>query len=229
MSMSNVSPKFDSVVLLSGGLDSAANLAFLHQDGQQIASLFIDYGQRAAQSERRASQQLSEYYGASWFEIRLPWLGALGGNSLTDLSQELPQLQSTELDHLIKTQASANSVWVPNRNGVLLNIAGSWAEAHKCPEIVVGFNVEEAATFPDNSTDFMEATNRAFAYSTRGEVRVLSRTLSLNKRQIVQRLTALEKPFPKQMVWSCYEDFEKPCNTCESCLRSIRAWKEHAC
>ena len=36
-----------TVVLLSGGLDSAANLALAHARGDRLAALTVNYGQRA--------------------------------------------------------------------------------------------------------------------------------------------------------------------------------------
>ena len=47
-----------SVVLLSGGLDSAANLAFCRLRDEPILALTVNYGQRAASAEIRAAEAL---------------------------------------------------------------------------------------------------------------------------------------------------------------------------
>ena len=43
------------------------------------------------------------------------------------------------------------SVWVPGRNIVFTAIANSFAESYGARIIIVGWDLEEAATFPDNS------------------------------------------------------------------------------
>lgn len=48
-----------SVVLLSGGVDSAACAHFLQQKGHVTECLFVDYGQAAARQEQRAASALA--------------------------------------------------------------------------------------------------------------------------------------------------------------------------
>ena len=49
-----------SVVLFSGGVDSAACAHFLQQKGQATECLFVDYGQAAAQQEQQAASALAD-------------------------------------------------------------------------------------------------------------------------------------------------------------------------
>ena len=95
-----------------------------------------------------------------------------------------------------KIQETAKAVWVPNRNGVLLNVAAAYAERFRAKRIVVGFNREEATTFPDNSRAFLDQTTRAFAYSTRNGVEAYCYTTAMDKTEIVGALKALARPFP---------------------------------
>jgi 7-cyano-7-deazaguanine synthase len=212
-----------SVVLLSGGLDSSANLAFAAERDTVVLALHVDYGQRAAVPEWRASRALAEYYGVKIERIETPWLGALGGSSLTDKSRDVPELKASELDTLAKIQETAKSVWVPNRNGVLLNIAGAFAERFRAKRIVVGFYREEATTFPDNSQAFLDQTSRAFGYSTQNGVEAFCYTTAMDKTEIVDALKTLARPFPHALVWSCYHAGPAPCGRCESCGRHDRA------
>jgi 7-cyano-7-deazaguanine synthase len=215
--------KILSVVLLSGGLDSSANLAFAAERDTVVLALHVDYGQRAAAPEWRASRALAEHYGVKIERIEIPWLGALGGSSLTDKSRDVPELKASELDTLPKIQETAKAVWVPNRNGVLLNVAAAYAERFRAKRIVVGFNREEATTFPDNSRAFLDQTTRAFAYSTRNGVEAYCYTTAMDKTEIVGALKALARPFPHALVWSCYHAGSAPCGRCESCGRHDRA------
>lgn len=214
-----------SIVLLSGGLDSSANLAFAAERDTVVLALHVDYGQRAEAPEWRAARAIAEYYGVKIEKLDLPWLGALGGSSLTDRSRSVPELHSGELDTLSKITESAKSVWVPNRNGVLLNVAAAYAERFRAKRIVVGFNREEATTFPDNSQAFLDQSTRAFAYSTMTGVEVHCYTTAMDKTEIVKALGKLSRPFPFALVWSCYHAGAEPCGRCESCGRHDRALK----
>jgi 7-cyano-7-deazaguanine synthase len=112
-------------------------------------------------------------------------------------------------------------VWVPNRNGVLISIASAWAESLGATRVIVGFNAEEAKTFPGNTSRFVDASNRALSDSTSNGVQVHAPTGEWSKAQIVQY--AREKDWPLELVWSCYEDEDVPCEKCESCRRFERA------
>ena len=214
---------FDCIILLSGGLDSSANLALASDAGQNPLCLTLRYGQRAEHSEILATRKLTEYYGVTQQIIDLGWLGHMGGSSLTDSGVTIPTIQSNELDTKSIIEKTAKSVWVPNRNGVFIEIAGALADAKKIPEILVGFNAEEAVTFPDNSSEYMEQITKALSFSTSNHVKVNSYTHRLNKREIVTRLKQLKKPFPFDLVWSCYSSGDKACGHCESCQRYLRA------
>lgn len=215
-----------SVVLLSGGLDSSANLAFAAERDTVVLALHIDYGQRAAAPEWKAAQAIAEYYGVKVERLELPWLGALGGSSLTDRTLDVPELWSDELDTLSKTQETAKSVWVPNRNGVLLNVAGAYADRFRAKRVVVGFNREEATTFPDNSQVFLDQSTRAFSSSTQNHVEAFCYTTAMNKTEICEALKKLSRPFPYSLVWTCYLADAEPCGRCESCGRYERALRD---
>lgn len=212
-----------SIVLLSGGLDSTANLAMAMEHDTVVLALHVDYGQRAEPSEWRASEKLCAYYHVKLEKISVPWLGSLGGSSLTDRSKAIPELERSELDTLPKIQDSAKSVWVPNRNGVLINIAASYAERFGAKRVLVGFNREEATTFPDNSEAFLDQCTKALTYSTMNGVEVYCYTTRMDKVEICESLKKLSTPFPHALVWSCYHAGDTPCGRCESCGRHDRA------
>jgi 7-cyano-7-deazaguanine synthase len=209
-----------AVVLLSGGIDSALNLALEARAGTARLALTIDYGQRAVGAELQAAAALAKYYNIEWRRIDLRWLGEINRTGLTRPDQTLPQLHTNELDDAALTQASMKAVWVANRNGVFLNVAASFAEAYGAGVVLAGFNREEAATFPDNSVAYMEALTHSFSFSTLNKVRMESHTKNLDKAEIYAR--ALELDMPLELVWSCYEAGPRRCWTCESCKRTER-------
>jgi 7-cyano-7-deazaguanine synthase len=215
-----------SIVLLSGGLDSAANLALCVERDQVSLVLTADYGQRAARREIQAACELCRYYGVPHEVVELKWLGALGGSSLTSASPDHdlpPEIKAQDLDRFSVTKGTAKQVWVPNRNGVLINVAASFAERRGAKRVVVGFNREEAVTFPDNSGDFLRRAGDSLALSTANGVEAFCYTTALVKTEIVALLRTLPKPFPFSKLWSCYLGGKTPCGNCESCQRLKRA------
>jgi 7-cyano-7-deazaguanine synthase len=202
-----------AVALLSGGLDST--VAFALRARQTVLALTVDYGQRSARREIAAARRTAARYRVPHRVLRLPWLG---GGALVDRSRRLP---SPDLERPAETRASAAAVWVPNRNGVFIAAAAALAERMGASRVVVGFNREEAATFPDNSAAFLAASNRALDFSTQRRVRVESPTLRWDKARIVRE--ARRREIPLDSLWPCYEGGRTWCRRCESCLRSLRA------
>ena len=214
--------KMKSVALLSGGLDSvvATNVAARKPGGVALALTF-DYGQRSARREAKAARAVASELGITWKLIKLPWLAELLPAALGQGAGTLPRPKAEELESTSRSRETARAVWVPNRNGVFLNIAAAHAEAIGAGSVVAGFNKEEAATFPDNSADYMKRVSSAFALSTRNKVRVVSPTARLDKAAIVRLGMKLGAPLDK--VWSCYSGGTKMCAECESCSRLLRA------
>jgi 7-cyano-7-deazaguanine synthase len=213
-----------SVILLSGGLDSSANLAFARAYDEPLLAITADYGQRAAARELAAAKSLCEYYDVPHQAIDCRWVAGLGSSALTHPLGEMPEPGADQLDDAAVTTGSAKAVWVPNRNGILMNIAAGFAESLGAERIVVGFNREEAATFPDNTGEFLRAMTESLRFSTANRVQAFSYTTELDKREIVGKLTELSAPvFPFERVWSCYQGGPSPCGKCESCRRLTRA------
>ncbi|MEW6573021.1 MAG: 7-cyano-7-deazaguanine synthase QueC [Bacillota bacterium] len=209
-----------SVVLLSGGLDSAVCLAHGVRDGKVVLCLTFDYGQQAAEREIGAAAALARHYGVPHRAIALPYLAQITTTALVT-GADLPEPEVTALDDPAQAAVTALRVWVPNRNGIFINIAAAFAEHLGADAVVTGFNREEAATFPDNSAGFVTAATAALGYSTLNRVRVVSYTQHLDKTGIVRLGKRLGVPF--ELVWSCYRGGSEICGRCESCRRFLRA------
>ncbi len=213
-----------AVTLLSGGLDSVVATAAARREHEVALALVFDYGQRAAQREIAAAQQVAQTLEIEHAVITLPWLAAITQTSLVERGEQLPQADPESLDEPPTARAAADAVWVPNRNGLFVNIAACYCEALECQGIICGFNAEEGASFPDNTLDFVHAAEQCFAYSTRGGLHVISPTINLTKREIVElgyRISA-----PLDLIWSCYGGGAEHCWSCPSCLRLRRALEQ---
>jgi 7-cyano-7-deazaguanine synthase len=216
--------KKTAITLLSGGLDSAVATLLARKKYKILLALTFDYGQRAARREIEAASTFCKHYKIRHEVIRLPWLHIISHSSLTQSSKSLPTFEARELGRKKeKEKRSAQAVWVPNRNAIFTNIAAAFAEAKRCNVIVAGFNAEEATTFPDNSMRFIETSNKLFSSSTLSHPRLISPTQKMKKREIARNAVKL-KLIP-HFFWSCYEGGARMCGQCESCARTIRAFR----
>lgn len=210
-----------SILLFSAGLDSTVNLKRAVDEGRVMCALTFDYGQRAAACEIEYSARACRRFCLRHEVIQLPWLKKITSTSLVNRRSNVPQPRQSRLDDAKAAEATAEKVWVPNRNGAFLAIAASFAEALGADQVVTGFNAEEAATFPDNSVAFLNATNRALRFSTKTGVRAVSYTSRLRKIDIVRMGMKIEAPL--DLVWCCYLGGKRICGLCESCGRFLRA------
>ncbi len=200
-----------SIILLSGGLDSLVSLGLKKEELNITLALTFDYGQKSAPTEIDASKKICEYYNIEHKVIKLDWLKEITHTSLVS-EDSVPTGKALE-----KPEDSAKSVWVPNRNGLFLNIAGSFADSEDYDYILIGANKEEAQTFPDNTAEFINAINKEFEYSTQKKPKVYAPLINYIKNDIV--MLALKHNIPLDLTRSCYQGGERHCGICESCSR----------
>ena len=203
-----------SIALVSGGLDSVVSLARAREETDVRLVLFADYGQRAVERERAAGLGVATFYGLPYGEVDLGWMRDLSPAGMRSPGAAWPGSAARSEPPRLE---SLDDVWIPNRNGLLLNTAAAFAESYRCDLIVTGFNREEGVEFPDNRGEYVEAVNRSFEFSTRNGVRVVSYTQDLDKRGIVA--LGVELKAPLSLVWSCYDAGERMCGRCASCRR----------
>ena len=197
------------IILLSGGLDSLVSLGIgIEKYGISLALTF-DYGQKAVEQEISTSKNICDYYKIEHKVIKLDWLKEVTHTALVS-NEDLPE-------GIDNPEQSAKSVWVPNRNGLFLNIAGSFADGNDYDYIIIGANKEEGQTFPDNTQEFIDKINAEFEYSTQKHPKVVAPLINSDKNDIVK--LASEHKIPLEFVRSCYASGKKHCGKCESCTR----------
>ncbi|MDP2846509.1 MAG: 7-cyano-7-deazaguanine synthase QueC [Candidatus Methanoperedens sp.] len=209
-----------SIVLLSSGLDSTVAFKEAYNRCDEVLCVTFDYGQLASEKEITFAKKICELFAVGHIIISLPWYGTFRG-VLTG-GGLLPKILEDELDDKEITQKTAELVWVPARNVVFLSIGAALAENYKYELIVTGFDAEEAATFPDNTPEFVESFNEMLKFGTLTHPSVYTPLISMSKADIVKRGLAIDAPL--EWSWSCYEGGERPCGVCESCLRRKRAF-----
>jgi 7-cyano-7-deazaguanine synthase len=199
-----------SVVLFSGGVDSTIALHWAKAHGEVLVALTIDYAQRHWVEVRQAAR-IARKAGVP-HEIET--LGARGLGARALLAR-----QSGEI-------ATAKDAVVPCRNMLFLGLAAVWAETLGADSIVVGFSLDDAATFHDCRPPFIRSAADTISHSLGHRIRIRAPLVSQQKHQSLE----LAKSMPGcwdglALSWTCYSPVQlgnkghvKPCGVCPSCV-----------
>ena len=211
-----------AISVLSGGLDCTVSTSVFAKDWE-IHAITFNYGQKAFKRELKAAKEICEKMDWTHEVIALPWLAKISTSSL-NTSKEIPEVSLNDLDDIEKSSKTASSVWVPARNMVFTSIAVSYAESIGAEKIIVGWDAEEAATFPDNSKEFLNTFNELIDVGSPENIKIEAPAIDLTKEEIVK--LGVEVGAPMELSYSCYKGGDKHCGVCESCMRRKRAFKQ---
>ncbi len=218
MSESAIRNPQSAIVLVSGGMDSCVTAAIARAENDEIAFLHISYGQRTETRERKAFNDIANFYGVEKrLDISIEHLAKIGGSSLTDA-----KIAVSEAD--LESSAIPTS-YVPFRNANMLAIATSWAEVLGANAIYIGAVAEDSSGYPDCRPEFYAAFQRAIDVGTKPDTDIQIRTpiITLPKAEIVKK--GLELFAPLELTWSCYRSEDIACGTCDSCALRLRGFE----
>ena len=134
-------------------LDSTVLAAQMKQEAKETRLLSIYYGQRHSK-ELDHSQKIADHLGLGHEILKLPQLGQiLSGSSLTDQSIILPEGHYAE--------ESMKSTVVPNRNMILLALAGGHALSLGFDTIAYAAHAGDHTIYPDCRPEFADSMNKA--------------------------------------------------------------------
>jgi 7-cyano-7-deazaguanine synthase len=217
-----------AVVLLSGGMDSCvcAAIAGERHGAANIALLHAGYGQRTQQRERKAFEAIADFYGVSRSQrlvVQLDHFRTIGGSALTDTKIAVPE---NELGAAGPQGSSIPVTYVPFRNAHFLSVAVSWAEAIGAEAVYIGAVAEDSSGYPDCRAEYYEVFQELVRVGTRPETRVEIATpvITLKKSEILRR--GIELGAPLHLTWSCYQNEDRACGACDSCLLRLAAFAE---
>lgn len=209
-----------AIVLASGGLDSTVLVYYLLDCGIYPHMLSVNYGQRHRR-EIAAASQIAERLRLRHTVLQLEGLALdLHGSALTFNGPDVPDGHYSE--------ASMQQTIVPNRNMILLAIAGGVAVAERVPLVAFAAHKGDHAIYPDCRPAFIASMDAALANGTGWQdrsidgVRLLAPFMYEMKAEIVQKGAQLEVPFAD--TWSCYRGGERHCGRCGTCVERVEAF-----
>jgi 7-cyano-7-deazaguanine synthase len=210
-----------AVVLLSGGMDSCVTAAIATQT-HRLAVLHASYGQRTEQRERRAFNDVADFYDIrDRLVVRFDAFAQIGGSALTDDRIAVP-----ESGEALAPDAGIPVTYVPFRNAHFLSAAVSWAEVIGATAIFIGAVAEDSSGYPDCRPEYYRAFEALIREGTRPEthIEIVTPVIAMRKSEIVRRGAELGAPLDR--TWSCYQFDDEACGTCDSCRLRLRAFAE---
>lgn len=200
-------------------MDSCVTAAIARAENDEIAFLHVSYGQRTEARERKAFNDVADFYGVEKrMDVSIGYLAKIGGSSLTEENIEVSEanFESKEIP----------TSYVPFRNANMLAIATSWAEVIGANNIYVGAVAEDSSGYPDCRPEFYEAFEKTIEAGTKPETRIkiITPIITLRKSEIVKK--GIELGAPLHLSWSCYRAEDKACGTCDSCALRLRGFRE---
>ena len=195
----------DSVLLLSGGMDSTA-IAFEHRPSQAI---FINYGQRPASAEERSARAVCNALSIDFSALRIDLSSIAAGLLASD----------SQLD------GSPSPEWWPFRNQLLISVAAGWAIGHTSAlarpgsvQILIGSVKGDGDRHADGTEGFVRSISDLIVLQE-GAISVLAPFLERTTEQLID-----DSRVPDSILaWthSCHVA-DVPCGSCPGCFKRQR-------
>jgi len=207
-----MNPTKKSVIVLSGGPDSATVAYWAKKQDYQIYPITFNYGQIALK-ETECAKQIAEKLGATTKIIDLSALKEIFSGVTSLCNADIP----------LTSEFSAPII-VPFRNAIFLSAAVAYAVAVGADKIFYGAQGSDEPFYPDCRREFYEAFEKAAKLGTCQEITIQAPFSGKRKSDLFKVGAELGVPF--ELTWSCYRDRSKHCGKCESCINRKKAFKE---
>jgi len=197
----------DSLVVLSGGMDSAVLLASEVAAGRSVSGVSFDYGAKHNHRELPMAAGLCLRYQVPHRIVQLPFINELFASSLLQSGDAVPD-GAYDSDNM-------KSTVVPFRNGILIAIATGYAESIGAAKVLLASHAGDHHIYPDCRPEFNLAMGEACKCGTDGKVSVEFPFAQIDKREIGDLGRKLGVDFTQ--TWTCYKGGEIHCGTCGAC------------
>jgi len=210
------------IAVCSGGMDSTSMGLAMLKEGRPVIFCHINLAQKSETGEKEAVKKVVETlekqgYDVGWFMVDVPWLGEIGGSSLTEEGLEIPKgMDSLSESFDIASNLDNPGLWTPARNVVLLSVASALADRIHATKITLGANQSETA-YRDNTMDFLKTFELMDRFGTLVMPEVDAPLFELDKAQLLK--WGIENGFYEvfKHTWSCDEGKEHMCGECGCC------------
>lgn len=210
------------VAIVSGGMDSVTLAHHLRRAGHELHMVSFDYGQRHGHRELEMAAKCAIDLGADHSIVAMPDLaGLIRTSALTSDDIEVPDGHYAE--------DSMKMTVVPNRNMVMLSIAGAIAVAEQAYAVATGVHAGDHFIYPDCRPVFIDSASLALRLGNAGFTRddfagIVAPFVRISKAEITAIGDQLGVPWLD--TWSCYKGGEHHCGRCGTCVERQEAFAE---
>ncbi len=210
----NTTPNKDSVIILSGGLDSTT---LLYEEQQRIAlAITFNYGANHNARETACARRHCAHLGIEHMVIDLAFIGQHFRSALTSGADAIPDGQYDD--------QNMHSTVVPFRNGIMLSVACGMAESRGLKRVLIANHGGDHAIYPDCRPQFVAAMDAAMRAGTYDGVTLAAPYTDISKADIIRRGAKLGINYAD--TYSCYRGAEQHCGTCGTCTERRQAFAE---
>jgi 7-cyano-7-deazaguanine synthase len=199
----------ESVVLLSGGLDSAVLLA-REAERARVHPAYVSVGLAWEGAELAA---LGDLVAAPVFKGRVEPLASLEFSMRDILAPSHWAVRGTPPSY----DTPDEDVYLPGRNVVLLTKAAVFAVSRGCGRVTLGTLANNP--FPDATPQFFEAMSRSLSLGLGQRIEVAAPLDQMRKEDVIRLGDSLNVPF--ELTLSCMNptDGQRPihCGLCSKC------------
>lgn len=204
----------DSVIVLSGGMDS---VTLLHQEKERIAlAVSFDYGSNHNAREIECAARQCGLLGIEHLVIPLEFMGRYFRSSLLSGADAIPEGHYAD--------ENMKSTVVPFRNGIMLSVACGLAESRDLHHVMIANHGGDHAIYPDCRSGFIDAMSRAMEEGTYEGVDIIAPFTNITKGEIAAIGKKLGVDYG--LTYSCYKGGAKHCGVCGTCVERREAMAE---
>jgi 7-cyano-7-deazaguanine synthase len=204
----------DSVIILSGGMDSTT---MLYEYKERIAiAVSFDYGSKHNAKEIECAKYHCEQLDVKHLIIPLAFMQQYFKSSLLIGGEEIPEGHYAD--------ENMKSTVVPFRNGIMLAIAAGIAESNGLKHVMMANHGGDHAIYPDCRPEFVSAMSEAISAGTYENLTILAPYTNITKTDIAMRGKKLGIDYGK--TWSCYKGGEHNCGKCGTCVERKEALRD---
>lgn len=204
----------DSVIILSGGMDS---VTLLHYRKERIAlAVSFDYGSNHNVREIECARRQCENLGIEHLVIPLDFMGIYFRSSLLEGANSIPEGHYAD--------ENMKSTVVPFRNGIMLSVACGLAESRGLRHVMMANHGGDHAIYPDCRPEFVTSMSDAMRNGTYEGVDILAEFTNITKSDIARLGKKLGVDY--SMTYSCYKGGAKHCGRCGTCIERKEAMRE---
>ena len=204
----------DSVIVVSGGMDSVTRL---YEKKDEIAlGISFDYGSNHNHNELPLAALHCQRLGIEHVVVPLGFMHQYFKSSLLESGDSIPDGSYDE--------ENMKSTVVPFRNGVMLAVAAGIAESNGLTKVLIANHGGDHTIYPDCRPEFIAAMDAAVEAGTFARVRVVAPYTNISKADIARRGRALGIDYAE--TWSCYKGGHVHCGTCGTCVERKEALRE---